>query len=208
MLETRPITVGIGRWSVQHQPIVSRIPARAPYVRIGPLLADWTMSALVNNRPMEQASLPGNRATVGMLRRISKPGRLNTRLGWQLYLECALADGDIEAEEVCIYVGPRGQPAAAWRITADGQISNAAGAGQYGDVADVQTRVLSDRWILQVTLPEHVFNENGNLMLGITRTDGEGVHSAWPRRMIPGQDEPGRLIITPTEFDELRVGGS
>jgi len=31
------------------------------------------------------------------------------------------------------------------------------------------------------------------------------VHSAWPRRMIPGQDEPGRLIIKPDQYDALRL---
>ncbi|MEZ6165016.1 MAG: hypothetical protein R3B67_11330 [Phycisphaerales bacterium] len=43
-------------------------------------------------------------------------------------------------------------------------------------------------------------------MLGIERTDADGVHSAWPRRMIPGQSDPARLIVTPDHFDDLKRG--
>ncbi len=213
MVETQAVTLRIGRWSARHELIASRIPAKAPYTRIGPLLSDWTMPALLGDRPLEGASPEPGRTTVGLLRRASAPSRRTPHSGWQLYFECtttaptatpsAAEQGTSDA--LSIWVGPRAFPIAAWRITPQGRVEHVARTSQSTQSTPiVETRVLEDRWIAQITLPESAFDEHGELMLGIERTDADGVHSAWPRRMIPGQRQPGRFIFLPDRYDNLR----
>lgn len=206
MMETVPVTLRIGRWSGRHELLASRVPARAPFVRIGPLLNDWTMGSLINNRPLDQAAPPVDRASVGLLHRVATPDRDDPFSGWQLYMECAAPQPGRSGDALTVWIGPRGFPIAAWRITPDGLVETIASSGM-GLVPQpsVETRILEDRWVAQITLPDSVFDEHAELVLGIERTDADGVHSAWPRRMIPGQDEPGRLIIKPDQYDALRL---
>lgn len=204
MIETMPVTLRIAQRSTQHNLIVSPVPARAPFVRIGPLINDWTMSSLLGNRELEGAATPPDRATVGILRRDHTPDRSNPRVGWQLYLECAAPQPGRSGDSITVWVGPREHPIAAWRISPDGRSQSIAGSG-FVPQPSVQTRLLADRWLAQINLPESAFDDQGQLMLALERIDSDGVHSAWPRRMIPGQHEPGRLIITPDQFDDLRL---
>ena len=206
VIETSPITLRIGRWSVKHDLIASRVPARAPFVRIGPLLNDWTLSSLVTNRPNENATPPPDRATVGFLHRATAPDRNDPFSGWQLYLECAAPQPGRAGDALQVWIGPREYPIAAWRITPDAIVETIA-SSSIGIVPQpsVETRILQDRWVAQITLPDSVFDEHAELVLGIERTDADGVHTAWPRRMIPGQDEPARLIIIPDQYDNLRL---
>ncbi|HCT44866.1 MAG TPA: hypothetical protein DF699_06615 [Phycisphaerales bacterium] len=206
VIETVPITMRIGRWSAKHELIASRVPARAPFVRIGPLLNDWDLSALVNNQPLARAKPPANRATIGLLQRSTPPSRNDPLSGWQLYLECAAPNPGREGDAIEVWIGPRAYPIAAWRITPDALVETIASSGLgITPQPSVETRILNDRWVAQITLPDSVFDEHADLVLGIERTDADGVHTAWPRRMIPGQSEPARLIITPDEFDNLRL---
>ena len=206
MMETTPVTLRIGRWSGSHDLLASRVPAQAPFVRIGPLLSDWTMVSLMSNRPLQHAAPPSDRATVGLLHRAATPDRDDPFSGWQLYMECAAPQPGRAGDALTVWIGSRGFPIAAWRITPDGLVETVASSGS-GLVPQpsVETRILEDRWVAQLTLPDSVFDEHAELVLGIERTDADGVHSAWPRRMIPGQAEPGRLIIEPDRYDALRL---
>lgn len=203
---TERLNLRLGRWSQSHDLIASRVPAGAPFVRIGPLLADWTMPSLLNNRPLEHASVPSERATTGILWRTATPSRTNPRSGWRLFFECATPIPGQRDDTLTIWIGPRDYPTAAWRITPDALVETIRrNPSVLVPQPSVETRILQDRWVAQIDLPDIVFDQDGQLMLAIERSDPDGVHSAWPRRMIPGQDDPGRLIITPERFDELRL---
>lgn len=205
-IATTRVLLRLARWSQTHELIASRVPARAPYIRIGPLLADWTMPALLNNRPLEHATIPTNRSTTGILWRVGPPSRDDHQSNWRLFIECATPDPGQRSDTLTIWVGPREYPTAAWRITPDSLVDTIAqNTSMRVPQPSVETRILADRWIAQIDLPDIVFDQEGQLMLGIERTDSDNVHSAWPRRMIPGQSEPGRLIINPEFFDELRL---
>lgn len=201
---TARVNLRLGRWAQVLDAIATRVPASAPYVRIGPLLADWTMPALLNNRPIEHAAVPQERATSGILWRTEPPSRENPSEGWRLFIECATPNPGQPSDALSVWIGPRDFPTVVWRITPDGR-SETLSSNTTGIAPQpiVETRVLGDRWVAQLDLPAGVFDQDGQLMLGIERTDSDGVHSAWPRRMIPGQTEPARLIITPERFDNL-----
>lgn len=205
-IATTRIDLRLARWSQSNDLIASRVPAGAPFVRIGPLLADWTMGSLLNNRPLEHASISPDRMTSGILWRTITPNRSNPRAGWRLFFECAATNPGERPDALTVWIGPREYPTAAWRITPDALVETIARNGSMiVPQPSVETRILADRWIAQIDLPDIVFDQDGQLMLGIERTDADGVHSAWPRRMIPDQHEPGRLIITPDRFDDLRL---
>lgn len=203
MIESTPVTLRIAQQRMQHRLIASPIPAQAPFVRIGPLLNDWNMNALISGRDLERAAVSPVRATLGILRRAHAPDRNAPYTGWQLYLECASPEPGHADDALTVWIGPREQPIAAWRISADGRTESVDARGLI-ELPSVQTRLRTDRWIVQITLPEGAFDDQGQLMLGLERTDADAVHTAWPRRMIPGQQEPGRLIIIPGRFDGLR----
>lgn len=205
-INTTRVNLRLARWSQTHDLIASRVPAGAPFARIGPLLADWTMPSLLNNRPLEHASISPDRVTNGILWRTAAPSRRNPSAGWRLFFECAAANPGQVPDALTIWIGPREYPTAAWRITPDALIQTiTSNPALIIPQPSVETRLLEDRWVVQIDLPDIVFDQDGQLMLGVERTDADGVHSAWPRRMIPGQREPGRLIITPDHFDDLRL---
>ncbi|MEX0876056.1 MAG: hypothetical protein WD114_01235, partial [Phycisphaerales bacterium] len=184
------------------------IPAPAPFVRIGPLLNDWTMAALTESRPGEGAQTGPGRSTVGLLRKASPPDRDDPTEGWQLYMECSSPRPGDDGEMLTLWIGPAGYPLAVWTIAPDGQngahVEFVAGSTPSIGIPRVRTRVLGDRWVAAIDLPAGVFDDELRLQLGIERIDADGLHTAWPRRMIPGQQEPGRLLIRGDLFDQLR----
>ena len=52
-----------------------------------------------------------------------------------------------------------------------------------------------DWWSAVFPLPAGVVSADGAVTIGMTRRDGAGFVSSWPRAMYPGQVEPGRLLV-------------
>ena len=203
VLRTAPISVRAGRWSSILEVIASPTPVRAPFVRLGPLLNDWTMDALINDRPFAGAATSPLVSTVGILRKTSPPSRINQTSGWNLYLESTSPDPASTLESITLWIGPFGDAYASWIITPDGQVEFASGSRPSIGIPRVQTRLTRNRWIAMIDLPVGVFDEDDILQLGIERMDANGTHTAWPRRMIPDQTEPGRLSLRGDNFDQL-----
>ncbi|MBL4697557.1 MAG: hypothetical protein JKX70_01865 [Phycisphaerales bacterium] len=202
-LETQSIRIRTGRWSTTRHVIASPTPARAPYIRIGPMLNDWTMDALLTDRPLANASPNAAHSAVGILRRTAPPTRTNQTQGWQLYIELASPDPHSPNESLTLWVGPYTSPFAVWTITPDGKIKVGIGSRSHIALPRVQTRILDNRWVAMIDLPTSAFDEDQILQLGLERTDAYNTHTAWPRRMIPDQPEPGRLSIQADNFDQL-----
>ncbi len=205
MLQSQSVRIRTGRWKTTSEVIASPTPARAPYVRIGPMLNDWTMNALITNRPLAGASPHPSRSTVGILRRTAIPTRTNPAYGWQLFIELASPDPHSPNEQLTLWVGPYTNPFAVWTITPDGKVEFVSGSRLSIGLPNVETRILDGRWIAAIDLPTGAFDQDNMLQLGLERTDANSVHTAWPRRMIPDQPEPGRLSIDAGNFDQLRA---
>ncbi len=203
VLESQAIRIRTGRWNTTREVIASPTPARAPYVRIGPLLNDWTMDTLRMNLPLTGAAPHPTRTAIGMLRKTTPPTRSDPTTGWQLYIELASADPQSPNESLTLWVGPYTQPFASWTITPAGDVTFNLGSRLSIGIPHVQTRILDDRWIAMINLPSGAFDSEHILQLGLERTDANNNHTAWPRRMIPDQPEPGRLSIQADNFDQL-----
>ncbi len=202
-LETQQVSIHTGRWTIVREIIASLTPARAPYVRIGPLLNDWTMEALFTHRPLAGASPHPTRSAIGILRRTDIPTHTSFQTGWQLYFELGSSNPQSPNESLTLWIGPYTNPFAVWAITPNGQTIFKSGSRPNIGIPHVQTRILDDRWVAMIDLPQGAFDDHDILQLGIERTDANSTRTAWPRRMIPGQLEPGRLSIEINNFDQL-----
>ena len=203
-LETASVQIRTGRWSSTLEVIASPTPARAPYVRIGPLLKDWTMGSLLNNQPMQDANTARRRTAMGIFRKTSTPSRTHPTTGWQLYIELTTPEPLSTNESLTLWIGPYANAAAVWMITPEGTVTILAENRASIGLPTVRTRILDDRWVAMIDLPRGVFDQDHILQLGLERTDEQGTHTAWPRRMMPGQPEPGRLSIQADKFDQLK----
>jgi hypothetical protein len=199
-VRTTAVPVRIGRESASVEAVATVAGVRPPGLRIGPLVHDWTLPALLEGSAGAGA-LPGaDGATVGVLRRVGAPNRAPEDAGWAVFLACA-APGPGE-DAVTLYAGPYGLPRGVWRVARDGAVHRLFGPSDLSAVSVAET---PDGWALQAELPAGMADEDGLLRIGVTRertvragAGGEPVieRTAWPRRMTPGQDAPGRIPVS------------
>ncbi|MEM7622954.1 MAG: hypothetical protein AAF235_07090, partial [Planctomycetota bacterium] len=64
-----------------------------------------------------------------------------------------------------------------------------------------------DRWTADIAIPDWAIEDDGTLILGITRTMQDGTRAAWPRPMLPWQREPGRIRIDLDAWNDLKSPG-
>lgn len=189
----RPMTFHAGSWKSAGNVMPARLGVMPPGLTIGPLLPDWTMADWlgVSSRPMTigpewatAAMLFKGPPTVGSAARDSAA----PPSGWTLYVECRRPEGAVEGpqEFVRVWLGPTGRS----RLVVRAGPEDAEGTSPVASVVREP-----GRWALRFDIPESCIEPGGTLRLGIERGDARGVHSAWPRRMLPWQNEPGRLAI-------------
>lgn len=105
---------------------------------------------------------------------------------WQVVVEC---EGSDEGE-VTLWLGPRGR----------GESASIArnGTGRAGLVRTWSV-VEEERWIAGFVFEQRDHEDpDGLLRLAVVREDKKGARSAWPRPMVPGQQEPGRIALDPS----------
>lgn len=209
----RPAQVGvrIGPWRTEVGVLNTMIAARPPGVSAGPLLDDWNLPGWRLGRAFEGALPPAGARTNVLLTRRARPTGVESRSGWTLLVECrgeaAESDGENEPGEfVRVWIGAYGRPSAVLRVGRDGavtdELAEASGRSGFGARA-VPVADSGGSWAFEITLPPDAVGDDGVLRLGLDRTDGAGRHTGWPRRMLPWQNEPGRLAIDTTQWDAL-----
>lgn len=204
------VRVRVGTWRTSVRVDDTVVEARPPGVRVGPLVEDWTMPAWWTGRAGEGAAPPAGARTAAVLTRRARPSGGESRSGWTVLVECSAPEAGEEgaevraADAVRLWVGPYGRPTAVLRVEETGRVTDEAtpGAGGFGGITLDVVRS-AGRWAFEITLPPDAVGEDGILRLGIDRTDAAGRHTAWPRRMLPWQDEPGRTAIDTRAWDGL-----
>jgi len=113
-------------------------------------------------------------------------------------------------EELRIWLGPLGEPTALLRISPSGVMIDEIGVAadgvrtaRRGSGTPVEVKVEEGGWSCWVPIPSRCVEGTGVLRLGLERTDARGVRTAWPRRMLPWQREPGRWAIDVSAWPEL-----
>lgn len=184
---TNTLEVRVGRNANRVKPAASIPGARPPGFEIGPLLSDWSMPAILSGDPRRDVWPEGTRTTAGLLRRSAPPDAPDDAAGWSLYLACA---GRETGDAVTVWAGPFGLPRGVWRVLPDGTVRTL-----FGPSPSLVTVVpIENGWAFDLALPASVIGPDGVLRLGVER-GWDGHRAAWPRRMLPWQDEPGRLPI-------------
>jgi hypothetical protein len=199
---THSVNVHAGRWRDQLTLVHGRVPATPPSQPLGPLLDDYTMATWLTGKGVTSTRSVWLTAT--MLHRVGSSDE-NTRPCWELFVEC-LTPRPTDAPEsdvVRVWIGPLGAPLAVFRVDGEGKVADEARRPDLvptpGDARVVRS---VDRWSFRLVLPDRCIESDGSIRLGLTRTDPTGSRSAWPRPMLPWQDEPGRLAIDTTKWEE------
>jgi hypothetical protein len=175
-----------------------------PGLLLGPMVRDWTLETW-------RAGVPIADATCAALLLRDAQGR------WCILVEGLASEATLASERVRVVVGPRGSPSLIIAVRPGVQAIDeqrgtkletttgrelASGGPSEQTTASPGAELV--RWQATVVLPANVFAA-GKVALGIVREralapdrpEGAGVleRSAWPRPMMPMQEEPGRVLV-------------
>lgn len=185
-----------GSWKDEGAVMSARLGVTPPGLTIGPLLPDWTMADWVgaSSRPMV---VEAEWSTGAMLFR--GPAGEGAGGSWMLYVECRRPEAGVESpqEFIRVWLGPTGRARLVVRASPEESAENSAGASVVKEPG---------RWAARIEIPASCIEPDGTLRVGIERGDSRGVHSAWPRRMLPWQAEPGRLAVDTTAWSGMTGG--
>ncbi len=180
---------------IELQPIAGRLPVRPPGVTIGPLLCPWTLTSWLarTTSPTPDAW----QASVLIQRRAGGGG-------WELAVTARRPTGENGPGPLRVWCGPFQAPRC--RI-----VINGADAHVFRGMSDrpetVEARVGrtdSDETVLVTLPPEALEPDGATLIVGIDRDLGEGLVGSFPRPMLPGQPEPGRLALDLSAWGALK----
>jgi hypothetical protein len=193
------VGVHAGTWRTEAAIVDGAVAVRAPGFKIGPLVGDYTMASRLSGAA---SSLPVLQTAAMLLPVQSTSGTPDaTTKRLELLVECmapnTLPASPDNADVVRVWIGPLGTPRAVFRVDPTGAIADEARRADLiktpGDVRIVRT---ADRWSFRLPIPPECIEPSGIIRLGLTRTDATGSRAAWPRPMLPWQDEPGRLSLS------------
>lgn len=180
--------------------VVAGVPAAAPPgIDLGPLLPDWTMPTWLGaRRPVLD---PTRVATARLYAEPSQDGDHDRT--WRIVVEARTrpnAGGD-GTDTVRIWCGRAREPDVLLTVDAAGHATIRSDAGADPLHADVSTT--DGAWQANVELPKWLTKGQSVMQFGVVRIDPRGTRSAWPRPMMPGQKDPGRLAIDLTHWSRL-----
>lgn len=160
--------------------------AQPPGLAIGPLRPEWRQGTFGTEMAVEAAP---DRLAMGLLTADAEPDGEGVR-AWRLYLEC-LGNGEPD-EYVRIWVGGFGRSEWVLRVTPDGRGFEEI-SGERVEGLRVSRR--DDRWTIHVPLEGEASWQDGMMLLAVERGTASGERWSWPRPMVAGQREPGRMAI-------------
>lgn len=207
------VEVRVGRWSTYLSSIGVIIPVAPPGFALGPLRCAWTLEAWTAMDEGKDAGPRADRTSAAMLARARLPSRgvpaaIGPRLPdvgetWHLYFEARTPGGvwaNAGDDRVEFWFGPFGDPTGAVRVYADGRVVDVR-TGRNVSEHSVEIIRLADRWVVRFPIPDRMIESDGVLRLAVTREDPCGQRTSWPRRMLPGQAEPGRVAVQTRSWD-------
>lgn len=199
----QPVVFHAGSWKSGGSVAPARVGVTPPGLTIGPLLPDWTMTDWVGVSARLMVVEPEWATGAMLFRGPAGPSSAGSAggpvlSGWTLYVECKRPTGGVEGpqEFIRVWLGPTGR---ARLVVRAGPEEASAGPG-------VSVVTEPGRWAARIEIPESCVEPDGTLRLGIERGDARGVHSAWPRRMLPWQTEPGRLAVDTGSWSGISAG--
>lgn len=207
------VEVRVGRWSTYLSSIGMIIPVAPPGFALGPLRREWTLESWTAMDERKDAGPSADRTSAAMLTRARLPSRASRgAVGpqvqdfgqtWHLYFEARSPErnwANAGEDSVEFWFGPFGDPTGAVRVYADGRVIDLR-SGRSVAEHEVEIIRLSDRWVVRFPIPGGMIESDGVLRLAVVREDPCGQRSSWPRRLLPGQVEPGRVAVQTRTWD-------
>jgi hypothetical protein len=205
------VVAHVGRWSAEVPALARKLPVTPPGFPLGPLLKDYSMVGWQGAQSGNSAAQVGmDWATAAMLHRpapdpSAPPSGAQSRR-WEVLVECRTSPTvtDVESlrrETVRLFFGPSARPTAIIRVDLTGTVTNEtprdpmAPPELAAPPGHVEVSRAVDRWSFRMLLPPGAIESDGLLRIGLTRVDAMGRRSAWPRPMLPWQQEPGRAAL-------------
>ena len=191
-IRTATLTARAGAWTTDMRVLAGSVGAKPPGVTLGPLVPEWTQATWLTG---VHPQIPANAITVAILQR--QFDAAGVPVGGEVIIE-AQRDSSEPGDAVTLWLGPMGDTTAAIRVTPDGEATVIVGA-MTGEALNVSINAEPSRWIAQLTIPAELI-ATSRMRIGVERIDAKGVRSSWPRPMLPGQPEPGRIAVDLTSW--------
>ncbi len=190
-----PITTGV-------------IPLEPPGAAIGPFWHDWTLPGL--QRSTVQSPAPGSVGWIGGL--VHRDPRLERPLadasGRASYVEvhrppCELPAPGISArstDAIRVAFGPTEQARAELTIRCTGvtSVDSLGPLAMEGEPAIINKG--NDRWAFTLPIDLSWLEPDGTILIGMQSAPAQGLRATWPRPLLPGQAEFGRVRIDPSAW--------
>lgn len=202
--ESRPgqaptlLSAHLGKWSKELRVVTRPIGLKPPGLTVGPLLPDLTLGSW--QEESRARAMASGWVTVGRLHSPATAG--GGKQTYELYVECRSSGEGAGREEdvVRVWLGPTGVPLAVLRVSEAGTVMDELVPGREAQaIAVVRT---AGGWSFHLPIPAAAVERDGILRMAMTRTDGRGRRSSWPRAMLPWQREPGRIAVDTTAWSE------
>lgn len=161
-------------------------PLAPPGETIGPVWADYSMSAWLAADPADRAARLGSTRISG---RVTRSG---TSKAWSVFLRSD-APGTVR-----LWIGPAKRTAGVLTVGLRGGVDlqrfDRVGE-RLGEPGVVRGTDESGATQIEITLPAGSVEPDGTLHLGLEFVDEQGRRVAWPRPMLPWQIEPARRVL-------------
>jgi len=204
------VVVNAGTWRGERSVIPGDVSVRPPGLEAAGFFSDWTLPSWLASAGSGVEVIPPASTRTAARLEFRPSGVGDGELAenaqgahWSLFIECAPSAGaGMDGEFVDVWLGPAGTPAVVLRATPDGAIERIGGrSGVYRNWSPTPRE--PDRWTAMIELPDWAIGDNGTVELGIVREDACGNRWAWPRPLLPWQDEPGRLRVDLRAWNSL-----
>lgn len=187
------VDIATDRWKRRVAVITTPVGVKPPGLLTGPFFRGWTHASWLGGRP---APATGLLATTAMLQPGAEAG------SWQVFLQCASRGSEAPDDTINLWFGPFDDPACRIVIERDKEATLQL-RGQAPAPVNVRTTHADDSWSVLVDVPDSAFDAGRTLLrMGVDRT-ARGETASWPRPMLPGQIEPGRLAIDLSTWGSL-----
>lgn len=179
-------------WNRRLSLLTKPAPIKPPGLLTGPFLRPCTHASWLSGTP---APAIGPLATTALL----QPGAVAGE--WQLFVQCAPTPSGAAQDRVNAWFGPFGDPDVV--ISIDRFAASTLNLrGKPAQAIDVPISTADAGWSALVHLPAEAVDKDGLVRLGLDRLVSED-RSSWPRPMLPGQVEPGRVAVDLTTWGSL-----
>lgn len=183
--ENRPsVEVSFGGFAASLAPIAAPAPVTPPGFTLGPLLEPWTLAAWRARAPVPAGEFRGGRVLI----------QRSAGGAWEAAITCTR--GDAAADTVRLWFGPFGSGRGVLSASPDEGFRFSVEPGAAERRLDgVITETPGGGWSGVVTLASECFEPDRTLIVGVERESAGGFRGSFPRPMMPGQKEPGRVRL-------------